>query len=87
LSDWLFPILLLLTAVTGIAVHIFRYNEMPLPTYYTYAIHMAVAVPMLVVEVPFGKWSHLVYRPLAVYFQSIKDKAIQLQKGESKHGQ
>jgi energy-converting hydrogenase Eha subunit A len=87
LSDWLFPILLLLTAVTGIAVHIFRYMSFPLPTYYTYAIHMAIAVPMLVVEVPFGKWSHLVYRPLALYFQSIKDKAIQLQKGESKHGQ
>jgi quinone-modifying oxidoreductase subunit QmoC len=87
LSDWLFPILLFLTAVTGILVHMFRYMSFPLPTYYTYAIHMAVAVPMLVVEVPFGKWSHLVYRPLAVYFQSIKDKAIQLQKGESKHGQ
>jgi heterodisulfide reductase subunit C/quinone-modifying oxidoreductase subunit QmoC len=47
---------------------------------------MAVAVPMLVVEVPFGKWSHLVYRPLAVYFQSIKDKAIELQNGGTKHG-
>lgn len=86
LSDWLFPILLLLTAVTGIAVHIFRYMSLPLPTYYTYAIHMAIAVPMLVVEVPFGKWSHLVYRPLAVYFQSIKDKAMQQHIGESKHG-
>ncbi len=87
LSDWLFPILLFLTAVTGILVHLFRYMSLPLPTYYIYAIHMAIAVPMLVVEVPFGKWSHLVYRPLAVYFQSIKDKAIQLQKGESNHGQ
>jgi len=81
LSDWLFPILLFLTAVTGIAVHLFRYMELPLPTYYTYAVHMAIAVPMLVVEVPFGKWSHLLYRPLAIYFQSIKDKAILLQKG------
>ncbi|HWR26637.1 MAG TPA: 4Fe-4S dicluster domain-containing protein [candidate division Zixibacteria bacterium] len=86
LSDWLFPILLLLTAVSGIAVHMFRYLSFPLPTYYTYAIHMAIAVPMLVVEVPFGKWSHLVYRPLALYFQSIKDKAMLLQVGESKHG-
>lgn len=24
--------------------------------------------PMLVIEVPFSKWSHLVYRPLATYF-------------------
>jgi len=85
LSDWLFPILLLLTAVSGIAVHSFRYMELPLPTYYTYAIHMAIAVPMLVVEVPFGKWSHLLYRPLAVYFQSIKDKAMQLQNGGPKN--
>jgi len=79
LSDWLFPILLLLTAVTGIAVHLFRYLGLPLLTYYTYVIHMSIAVPMLVIEVPFGKWAHLYYRPLGIYFHTIKEKALQLQ--------
>ena len=78
LSDWLFPILLLLTALTGIAVHIFRYMDLPLTTYYTYVIHMAIAVPMLVVEVPFGKWSHLAYRPLAVYLDAVREEAKKL---------
>jgi ferredoxin len=76
LSDWIFPILLLLTTATGILVHTFRYLQLPLPTYYIYVIHLAVLTPMLVLEVPFGKWSHLAYRPFAIYFQAVKEKAI-----------
>jgi ferredoxin len=75
LSDWIFPVLLILGAVTGILVHAFRYWGMPLSTYYTYVLHLALMVPMLVLEVPFGKWAHLIYRPVAIYFQSIKEKA------------
>lgn len=78
-SDWMFPVLLLLTAVTGILVHIFRYLGLPLATYYIYAIHLVIAVAMLVVEVPFGKWAHLLYRPLAVYFQAVREKALEQQ--------
>jgi ferredoxin len=77
LSDWMFPILLFLTTVSGILVHIFRYMGMPLATYYTYAVHLVIAVAMLAVEVPFGKWSHLVYRPLAVFLQKVRERAVQ----------
>jgi ferredoxin/nitrate reductase gamma subunit len=66
LSDWLFPILLFLTAITGIAVHILRLSNQAMPTYVMYMVHLAIAVPMLVVEAPFGKWAHLLYRPLAI---------------------
>ncbi len=76
-SDWMFPILLLLTVVSGILVHIFRYMGFPLATYYTYAAHLIIAVVMLVVEVPFGKWAHLVYRPLAIYYQAVREKAVE----------
>lgn len=76
-SDWIFPILLLVVTLTGILQHAFRYWEMPLATYYTYAIHLAFTAPMLILEVPFGKWAHLYYRPLAVYFQSVREKAAQ----------
>ena len=72
MSDWLFIILLFLTTVSGILVHIFRINSMPVATYYLYVIHLAVLVPMIMVEVPFSKWSHLAYRPFAVYFDSLK---------------
>jgi len=78
-SDWMFPILLLLTTVSGILVHIFRYMGLPLATYYTYAIHLVIAVAMLVIEVPFGKWAHMLYRPLAVYFQNVREKALERQ--------
>jgi ferredoxin len=80
MSDWIFPILLILTTTSGILVHTFRYLNMPLPTYYMYTAHLAILTPMLVLEVPFGKWSHLAYRPFAVYFQAIKDKAMAIAK-------
>lgn len=76
LSDWLFPILLFLSALTGILLHIFRISNMPLETYYLYMIHMAIVVPMLIVEVPFGKWGHLLYRPIALYVAAVKTKAL-----------
>ena len=34
-----------------------------------------ILIPMLVVEVPFSKWSHLAYRPMAIYFANLKEKA------------
>ncbi len=74
-SDWLFPILLFLAALTGILLHVFRVTDMPMATYVTYMIHMAIVVPMLVVEVPFGKWGHLLYRPLAIYVEAVRSKA------------
>ena len=78
-SDWMFPILLLLTTVTGILVHIFRYMGLPLATYYMYAVHLVTAVAMLVIEVPFGKWAHLLYRPLAIYFHNVRERALERQ--------
>ncbi len=75
LSDWMFLILLFLTALTGILLHLFRIFDFPLPAYYMYVIHLAIAVPMLIVEVPFSKWAHLLYRPLAIYLITVKERA------------
>lgn len=71
-SDWIFLVLLFITTVTGIMIHIFRLTGLPAATYYTYIIHLAVLVPMIIVEVPFSKWSHLAYRPFAAYFSRLK---------------
>jgi len=75
-SDWLFLVLLFLTTLTGIMMHLFRIGGWPMGTYVIYVIHLAIAVPMLVIEVPFGKWSHLFYRPLAVFLATVKEKAL-----------
>jgi quinone-modifying oxidoreductase, subunit QmoC len=78
LEDLIFPILLLLTAVSGLAAHIFRYAGLELCSHFTYALHVIIATPMLVVEMPFGNWAHMIYRPLALYFQAVKERAAQL---------
>ncbi|MCK9423057.1 MAG: 4Fe-4S dicluster domain-containing protein [Bacteroidales bacterium] len=75
-SDWLFLVMLTLTVITGIFIHIFRINGMPMATYVSYITHMAVLVPMILIEVPFSKWSHLAYRPFAVYFTQLKKNAV-----------
>jgi len=79
LSDWLFPVLLFLTTVSGILVHLFRISDLPMATYVTYMVHLMIAVPMFVVEVPFGKWPHLLYRPMAVYLEGVKQAAAKRQ--------
>jgi hypothetical protein len=51
----------------------------------TYVAHLMGVVPMLVLEVPFSKWSHLAYRPLAMYFTEVRaDTAEARQKIASK---
>ncbi len=74
-TDWVFLTLLGLTAITGILVHIFRINGMVYPTYYMYVFHLMILFPMLMIEVPFSKWSHLAYRPFAMYFNNIVNAA------------
>lgn len=76
-SDWMFLILLFGTALTGILVHVLRIADWPLPAYLTYVVHLALAVPMLVLEVPFMKWAHLMYRPLALYLRGVKRAAAE----------
>ena len=75
LEDVMFPILLVLTAASGIAVHVLRYAGLELACHYTYALHVVIATPMLLVEIPFGKSSHMIYRPLALYLQAVGDRA------------
>ena len=76
-SDWAFLILLWLTTFTGILIHAGRLLELPMATYIIYVIHMMIAVPMLVIEVPFAKWTHQLYRPLILYLMKVKQRALQ----------
>jgi quinone-modifying oxidoreductase subunit QmoC len=78
-SDWLFPVFILVAAVTGILVHIFRYAGWPWPTYIMYVVHIAAMISMLDTEVGIGKWAHLFYRPLAMYLEAVKARVRQEQ--------
>ncbi|MFH1153931.1 MAG: 4Fe-4S dicluster domain-containing protein [Pseudomonadota bacterium] len=75
-SDWVFLIMLWLTTFSGILIHATRILEMPMSTYYLYVIHLMIAVPMLVIEVPFAKWTHQLYRPLIQYLMQVKQRAL-----------
>jgi len=79
LADWLFVGLLLLTSLSGILLHLFRLLDLPMPTYIMYVVHLMIAVPMLMIEVPFGKWAHMLYRPLAIYLSAVQARARQPQ--------
>jgi ferredoxin len=80
LSDWLFPALLILLAISGLLIHTFRYLGLPLVTYYTYVAHLMIMMMLYICVGPMGKWAHLIYRPFAIYFQAVKEKAKQIQR-------
>jgi Fe-S oxidoreductase len=75
-TDVFFLVLIVAIAVTGITVHIFRLAGLPMMTYTTYVIHVAICVGMLCLMLPFGKLSHLMYRPLAIFLTTLKEKAL-----------
>jgi ferredoxin len=75
LSDWLFLILLILLAVSGLLISTFRYLGLPMATYYTYVVHLVIMMMLYICIGPMGKWAHLLYRPFAVYFQEVKEKS------------
>jgi len=66
-TDWVFITLLFMTVITGILTGVFRALNNPLPAYTTYALHL-IFVVLLFLEVPFAKWSHMIYRPFSIYF-------------------
>lgn len=79
-TDWMFVILLFLTGVTGVLLRAAIVYKFAVPvTFYIYLIHLLILFPMLVIEVPFSKWSHLAYRPVAIYFANLKEKARALE--------
>jgi quinone-modifying oxidoreductase, subunit QmoC len=76
-SDWIFLIMLLLVTLTGILQHILHRTGAPEAANIMYVVHLALVVPMLTLEVPFSKWAHLAYRPLAMYLAQVHSAALQ----------
>ncbi len=72
-TDWMFLLLLLAAGVTGVLIVVFRYAYMAWATYVIYTIHLMIVTSLLVLEVPFAKWSHMAYRTFAPYFSRLID--------------
>jgi quinone-modifying oxidoreductase, subunit QmoC len=74
-TDWIFLVLLVYVASTGVLQHVLHRAGLPAAANVAYVVHLMGVVPMLVLEVPFSKWSHLAYRPLAMYFARLQADA------------
>ena len=75
-SDWIFLFMLVYVVGTGFLQHILHRAGLNTGANLTYLAHMMGVVPMLGLEVPFSKWAHLAYRPLAMYFSTLQEDAM-----------
>jgi quinone-modifying oxidoreductase, subunit QmoC len=74
-TDWVFVILLFFIVLTGIAQHVFHRTGLFELANITYVIHLMFVVPWLL-RMPFTKWAHLIYRPLAMYLAAVRRDAL-----------
>jgi len=75
-SDWMFLILLLVVTCTGILQFFLHRFGSDVAANIAYVVHLMAVVPMLGLEVPFSKWSHLAYRPLGMYFHHVREDTV-----------
>ncbi|MCK9304409.1 MAG: 4Fe-4S dicluster domain-containing protein [Bacteroidales bacterium] len=73
-SDWLFVIWLFLMGFTAFIVRLFVDVDLIENNIWIYLIHLTVLVQWAMIIVPFGKWTHFLYRSFALYFQEIIKK-------------
>ena len=70
-SDWFFVIWLFLMGFTAFIVRVFIDVDLIEANIWMYFIHLIVLVQWALIIVPFGKWTHFLYRSFAMYFQNI----------------
>jgi ferredoxin len=74
-TDWVFVIMLFFIVITGIVQHILHRTGLYESANITYVIHLMFVTPWLL-RMPFSKWAHMIYRPLAMYFAAIQTAAF-----------
>ena len=74
-TDWVFVVLMFLIVITGIAQHVLHRTGLLEGANITYVIHLMFVVPWLL-RMPFSKWAHIIYRPLAMYFAAVYISAL-----------
>jgi ferredoxin len=75
ISDWFFVIWLFLLGFTGFFVRLFIDLNLMAELIWVYMIHLIVLAQWAVILVPFGKWTHFLYRPFALYFSELRKAA------------
>jgi quinone-modifying oxidoreductase subunit QmoC len=70
-SDWFFVIWLFLMGFTAFFVRLFIDINIIENNIWIYIVHLTVLVQWALLIVPFGKWTHFLYRSFAIYFHRI----------------
>lgn len=71
-SDWLFVIWLFLMGLTAFIVRLFVDLNIIDRQLWMYLIHVIVLGQWALIIVPFGKWTHFLYRSFAMYFAELQ---------------
>ncbi len=67
-SDWLFVIWLSLMGLTAFLVRLFIDLDILENNIWMYIVHLIILVQWALIIVPFGKWTHFLYRSFAMWF-------------------
>ena len=71
-SDWFFVIWLFLMGLTAFLVRVFIDANILEQNFWLYLVHLTILVQWALIIVPFGKWTHFLYRSFAMYFDALK---------------
>ncbi|MCX6236130.1 MAG: 4Fe-4S dicluster domain-containing protein [Bacteroidia bacterium] len=71
-ADWLFVIWLFLMGFSAFIVRLFIDTGLLDKNIWLYFFHLIILVQWALIIVPFGKWTHFLYRSFAMYFAKIK---------------
>ncbi len=71
-SDWLFVIWLFLFAFTAFLVRVFIDTDLIGNNLWLYMAHLIFIAQWALLIVPFGKWTHFLYRSFAMYFRKLE---------------
>jgi ferredoxin len=85
-TDWMFLWLLFYMVVTGIIQHILHRAGFPEAANIAYVAHLMGVFPWLL-RMPFSKWAHMIYRPIAMYFAGIIRESAALDKAPQRSTQ
>ncbi len=72
-SDWFFVIWLLLMGLTAFLVRLFIDLKVLDHNFWMYLFHWIVLAQWALLIVPFGKWTHFLYRSFAMYMEKLKE--------------
>lgn len=72
-SDWFFVIWLFLMGLTAFLVRVFIDTNLLENNFWMYLLHIVVLAQWAIIIVPFGKWTHFLYRSFAMYFNKLKE--------------